>query len=188
MGFVSLHCQYKNIFLQNNNKKTTFYFYFQVLSLSQAIKLPTFLTEATCQWCQASAPDLSLLNYQRFFEGLDTNVLNLFQAQFLMEFIVISPGYSCCIKRAGATVHLVAWLDSTTECICSPCCTGSDRAIFKSGLSFTSAECSFFSLEWIKFNNIRSKCLVFSLEWINFNNIRSQCAVFIWTKNKICTE
>ena len=40
-------------------------------------------------------------------------------------FTVILPGYICCIKRAGSTlhwVHWVAWLDSTTECIYSTCC------------------------------------------------------------------
>ena len=47
---------------------------------------------------------------------------------------LILPSYIFCIKRAGSTLHWVAWLDSTTEWIYSTCCTGTDHATFRLGL------------------------------------------------------
>ena len=52
-------------------------------------------------------------------------------------FTVILPGYICCIKRAGPTLHWVARLDSTTKCIYSMFRTGTDHATFRLGVLIT---------------------------------------------------
>ena len=46
---------------------------------------------------------------------------------------MILPGYMRCRKRAGSTLHWVAGLDGTTECLYSTCCTGTDHATFRLG-------------------------------------------------------
>ena len=59
------------------------------------------------------------------------NYLSLLLVQDLITnrlFTVILPGYICCIKRAGPTLHWLARLDGTTKCIYSSFRTGTDHA------------------------------------------------------------
>ena len=69
-------------------------------------------------------------------------------------------GYICSRIRAGSTLHWVAWLDSTTDCINSTCCTGTDHATLKLG-------CEIVSNGEIANKNLKGKYRPSAQWWLN---------------------